>query len=172
MSDYEKLARDLGIPHTRDLQALCDRMNELCPGPPIELVEVEYSPDRPCATVHRQASGRCVVEYVKHPDEQVRLHNVLHELAHIAFGDLDSSQAEMEALLSRFPDLDPDVVLAVFRRDQGSSGAFSTDAEYRAEMFASYADAMYLEAEESLSVRARTIRRVVDIATLNRRLSF
>ena len=50
--DYDQLARDLGIPHERSIFTLCERMNELFPGPPIELVEVPAPPlmrDYECA---------------------------------------------------------------------------------------------------------------------------
>ncbi|WP_370381640.1 hypothetical protein [Catenulispora sp. GAS73] len=76
-------------------------------------------------------------------------------MAHLAFGNLDPSQAEMEALLSRFADLDPGVVLAVFRRDQLSLGAFDPEAEYLREMSSSYANALILETEENVCAQRR-----------------
>ncbi|WP_329317180.1 toxin (plasmid) [Streptomyces sp. NBC_01278] len=137
----------LDVPDRADVNALCDRLEELR-GRPISLVEI------PMPTGHGKPCGLWVATddedficYQRFTTQAHQQHIVRHEIGHMLCGHEAAPVMPDEVVQLLMPTLSPDLVRSVLGRTQ-----YSTEEERMAELVASLMPASAMSARIQTSV--------------------
>lgn len=126
------VVKSLGIPERADVNALCDRMEELR-GRPISLIELPLptGAGKPCG-LWLSTDDADYIGYQKYTTQAHQQHIIRHELGHMVCGHEASPVMPDEVIRLLMPTLSPDLVRSVLGRTQ-----YSNEEERAAELVAS-----------------------------------
>lgn len=120
----------LDLPRPFDVHALCERIGRHRDRP-LTLLPMDLPPGSPCG-LWVGTDERDYIVYQRATTPLHQDHIIVHELAHVLCGHLDSAGLGDEHARRLFPHLAPDTVRRVLGR-----GAYSSEEEQEAEVLAS-----------------------------------
>lgn len=120
----------LDLPRPFDVHALCERIGRHRDRP-LTLLPMDLEPGSPCG-LWVGTDERDYIVYQRATTPLHQEHIIVHELAHVLCGHVDSGGLGEEQARRLFPDLAPGTVRRVLGR-----GAYSSEEEQEAELLAS-----------------------------------
>lgn len=124
-----KRLTELDLPQPFDVHALCEQIGRR--DRPIRLLPMDLAPGSPCG-LWVCTDERDYIVYQRATTPLHQEHIIVHELAHVLCGHIDSAGLGDEHARRLFPHLAPDTVRRVLGR-----GAYCSEEEQEAEVLAS-----------------------------------